>query len=55
MDKFVTVIKPSAKSLNGGKQDTKKQRSELRYKPYGDNKASEQLAEDLTEKERVKR
>lgn len=59
MDKFVTVIKPSARTLagegTGGKQTKQKQRPAYRYNPYTDAKANERQPGDLKEKRRVEK
>lgn len=59
MDKFVTVVKPSARTLAGesagGKQDKQKQRVPYRYSPYSDAKANERQPGDLKEKRRVEK
>jgi hypothetical protein len=59
MDKFVTVIKPSARTLasdsTGGKQTKQKQRVPYRYNPYSDAKSNERKPGDLKEKRRVEK
>lgn len=59
MDKFVTVIKPAARTLanetSGGKQGKQKQRPAYRYNPYSDSKANERQPGDIKEKRRVEK
>ena len=60
MDKFVTVLKPSAKTLaagegTGGKQPTKKPKAPYRYNPYSDKKANERRPGDFGEKRRIEK
>ena len=58
MDKFVTVIKPSASRLQALKQDQQEdkraQQSTLRYNPYG-KKPIERGPKDWKEKKRVEK
>ena len=60
MDKFVTVIKPSSKTLAGeasadDKQSKKKQRVPYRYSPYTNAKDNERRPGDIKEKRRVQK
>lgn len=55
MDKYVTVSKRSARSQDGGKQETSKQRPETRYQPYGAKGRFERQPGDWKEKRRMEK
>lgn len=59
MDKFVTVIKPSTRTLvgedSGVKQGKQKRRPAYRYNPYSDSKANERQPGDIKEKRRIEK
>ena len=59
MDKFVTVIKPSARRLageeSGGKKEKQKARPAYRYNPYTTNKDNERQPGDIKEKRRIQK